>query len=62
MAELGGPNLKDQIWLYGGNRDAVIAQIARPRQGVMPAWNGRLDDVQIKQAAVYVHTVLGGGK
>ena len=62
VAELGGPNLKDQIWLYGGNRDAVIAQIARPRQGVMPAWNGRLDDVQIKQAAVYVHTVLGGGK
>lgn len=62
IAELGGPALKDQIWLYGGDRNAVIAQINRPRQGVMPPWSGRLDDVQIKQAAVYVHTVLGGGQ
>jgi cytochrome c oxidase cbb3-type subunit 3 len=62
IAELGGPNLQNQIWLFGGSRDAVIAQINRPRQGVMPPWSGRLDDVQIKQATVYVHTVLGGGQ
>lgn len=62
VRDVGGPALKDQIWLFGGGRDAVIAQITRPRQGVMPTWAGRLDDVQIKQVTVYVHTVLGGGK
>lgn len=62
VPENGGPNLKDKIWLYGGSRNAIIAQVTRPRQGVMPSWKGRLDDVQIKQATVYVHTVLGGGK
>ena len=32
------------------------AQIDRPRLGVMPAWQGRLDDPTIKMLAVYVHT------
>ena len=27
LAELGGPNLTDQIWLYGGSREQIIAQI-----------------------------------
>jgi cytochrome c oxidase cbb3-type subunit 3 len=60
-AELGGPNLADGIWLYGSSREAVVAQINNPKQGVMPTWGGRLDDVSIKQAAIYVHS-LGGGK
>jgi cytochrome c oxidase cbb3-type subunit 3 len=33
----------------------------RPRHGVMPAWNTRLDEVTIKQLAIYVHS-LGGGE
>jgi cytochrome c oxidase cbb3-type subunit 3 len=61
MTELGAPNLTDAIWLYGDSRDAVISQITKPRLGVMPPWIGRLDDVEIKQAAVYVHG-LGGGQ
>ena len=61
MAEVGGPNLTDAIWLYGSGRDPVIAQVTKPRHGVMPAWQGRLKDVEIKQAAIYVHA-LGGGK
>jgi cytochrome c oxidase cbb3-type subunit III len=61
LAELGAPNLTDSIWLYGGSRDAVIGQITHPRLGVMPPWVERLDDVEIKQAAVYVHS-LGGGQ
>jgi cytochrome c oxidase cbb3-type subunit 3 len=59
--ELGGPRLADGIWLYGGSREAIVAQIASPRQGVMPAWRGRLDDTTIKELAVYVHS-LGGGE
>lgn len=59
--ELGAPNLTDQIWLYGDGKQALIQQIARPRQGVMPPWKGRLSDSEIKQVAIYVHT-LGGGE
>ena len=61
MRELGGPNLADAIWLFGGTVDEVKAQIHKPRHGVMPAWSGRLDEATIKQLAVYVHT-LGGGE
>ncbi len=62
LAEMGGPNLTDGIWLYGtGSRDDVMAQIRNPKHGVMPAWEGRLDDVAIKQLAVFVHG-LGGGQ
>lgn len=58
---LGAPNLSDQIWLYGGTKQAIVSQITRPRQGVMPPWSNRLSDVEIKQATVYVHS-LGGGQ
>ena len=61
VADFGGPNLTDGIWLYGGSREAVISQINAPRHGVMPAWIDRLDDVSIKQVSVYVHA-LGGGE
>jgi cytochrome c oxidase cbb3-type subunit 3 len=59
--EFGAPRLNDAIWLYGGDRAVIAAQIARPRQGVMPAWKNRLDESTIKQLAVYVHS-LGGGE
>jgi cytochrome c oxidase cbb3-type subunit 3 len=58
--ELGAPNLTDQIWLYGGP-DTVAAQVENPRHGVMPTWEGRLDDATLKMVTVYVHS-LGGGK
>lgn len=59
--ELGAPNLTDAIWLYGGDARTIAAQITKPRHGVMPAWEGRLTDAQIKMLAVYVHA-LGGGQ
>jgi cytochrome c oxidase cbb3-type subunit 3 len=59
--ELGAPNLTDKAWLYGGDRKSVIQTIAQSRNGVMPAWSGRLDDATIKMLAVYVHA-LGGGE
>jgi cytochrome c oxidase cbb3-type subunit 3 len=58
---LGAPRLTDPIWLYGRTREAIRAQIANPKHGVMPAWGHRLDDVTIKQLAIYVHA-LGGGE
>jgi cytochrome c oxidase cbb3-type subunit 3 len=59
--ELGAPNLTDQIWLYGDTKPEIMQQIARPRMGVMPHWQGRLSDGEIKQVTVYVHS-LGGGE
>jgi cytochrome c oxidase cbb3-type subunit 3 len=38
-----------------------MAQVTKPRHGVMPAWGARLDPTTIKALTVYVHT-LGGGK
>jgi len=61
MQELGAPNLSDSIWLYGGSKDDIVTSIRTGRGGVMPHFAGRLEDVTIKQLAVYVHT-LGGGQ
>jgi len=61
VRELGGPRLSDPIWLYGGDRAAVMAQVNKPRHGVMPVWAGRLDETTIKMLTVYVHG-LGGGE
>jgi len=59
--QFGAPNLADAIWLYGGTREDVAAQVTNPRHGAMPAWGGRLDPVTIKMLAAYVHS-LGGGE
>ncbi|MER8375687.1 cytochrome-c oxidase, cbb3-type subunit III [Mesorhizobium sp. M1406] len=59
--ELGGPDLTDAIWLYGSGEAAIAAQVRAPKQGVMPAWGGRLGETKVKELAVYVHS-LGGGE
>lgn len=61
MHEQGAPRLSDGIWLYGDSRADIMAQVNRPKHGVMPTWQGRLDDVSIKQVTIYVHA-LGGGE
>jgi cytochrome c oxidase cbb3-type subunit 3 len=61
VREMGAPNLADDIWLYGGDAASIAAQISNPRQGVMPAWDGRLNETAVKMATVYVHS-LGGGE
>ncbi len=61
LREFGAPNLTDQIWLYGGDRDTLRATITKSRYGVMPRWNNRLNPVTITMLAAYVHS-LGGGE
>jgi cytochrome c oxidase cbb3-type subunit 3 len=58
---LGAPRLNDQIWLYGGSREAITETVTNARFGVMPNWNGRLSEDEIRAVAVYVHN-LGGGE
>jgi cytochrome c oxidase cbb3-type subunit 3 len=59
--DFGAPNLADQLSLYGNTLNTVAAQINKPKHGVMPAWGERLSDAQVKQLAVYIHS-LGGGE
>jgi cytochrome c oxidase cbb3-type subunit 3 len=58
---IGAPRLADGLWLYGGGKEQIMAQVRKPRHGVMPAWEGRLDEATLKQLAIYVHA-LGGGE
>lgn len=60
--ELGAPDLTDQIWFYGSDRNAIIDGLMNGRGAVMPAWAPRLDDTTIKSLAVYVHALGGGQK
>lgn len=57
----GAPNLADAIWLYGGDYATLTETVANSRYGVMPAWNTRLTEAQIRAVSAYVHQ-LGGGE
>ena len=61
MRDQGAPSLADGIWLYGGDRDTIVATITNARYGIMPAFQNRLTDAEIRKVAVYVHG-LGGGE
>ena len=61
MRDQGAPNLTDGIWLYGGDHDTIVATITNARYGIMPAFQNRLTDAEIRKVAVYVHG-LGGGE
>ncbi|WP_378942808.1 cytochrome-c oxidase, cbb3-type subunit III [Paracoccus sp. R86501] len=57
----GAPNLTDAIWLYGDSPEQVTRIITRGPYGVMPPWNTRLSEAEIRAVAAYVHG-LGGGE
>ena len=59
--EQGAPNLADAIWLYGGDYDTLVETVTYSRYGVMPPWNQRLSEAQVRAVALYVHQ-LGGGE
>ena len=59
--EQGAPNLSDAIWLFGGDYDSLTETVSNSRYGVMPAWNTRLTEAQIRAVSAYVHQ-LGGGE
>lgn len=45
---LGAPNLADDIWLYGDSDAALTETLNNGRAGIMPAFDERLDDTQIR--------------
>jgi cytochrome c oxidase cbb3-type subunit 3 len=56
----GAPNLSDAIWLYGGDVETLTETITYSRFGVMPSWQERLSEAEIRAVSAYVHG-LGGG-
>lgn len=59
--QFGAPNLADKIWLYGGDHESVFNSIYNPHKGVMPNWSTRMTESNMRQLALYVHS-LGGGE
>lgn len=53
--QLGAPNLRDDIWLYGGGKDRILQSIAKGRKGVMPAHKELLSEEKIHILAAYVY-------
>ncbi|KGJ04961.1 cytochrome Cbb3 [Paracoccus halophilus] len=57
----GAPDLTDAISLYGTDPETITRIVRDGPFGVMPAWNARLSEADIRAVASYVHS-LGGGE
>ena len=51
---MGGPNLADNIWLYGGNIESIVEGINKGRKNLMPAYKGIIDDDKLHLLTAYV--------
>lgn len=49
-----GPNLTDDIWLWGGSEKAIIDTITNGRNNQMPAWSNFLDKDKLHLMTAYV--------
>ena len=57
MISAGAPNLTDNIWLYGGERETVRNTLRYGRAGVMPEWETKLGNERIMLLAAYVYSL-----
>ena len=51
---LGAPNLTDDIWVHGGDQEAIRTTIRQGRTGVMPSWGPRLGAERAQAVAAWV--------
>ena len=51
---VGGPNLSDDIWLYGGAYEQIVESIARGRTGEMPAHAPLIGEAKARVATAWV--------
>ncbi|MDO4696198.1 MAG: cytochrome-c oxidase, cbb3-type subunit III [Neisseria sp.] len=49
-----GPNLTDDVWLWGGSQKAIIETITSGRHNQMPAWGNFLDKDKLHILTAYV--------
>jgi cytochrome c oxidase cbb3-type subunit 3 len=60
---IGGPNLQDDVWLYGdGSRDSVFKSIAHGHAGVCPAWSKRLKAGEVRALSIYIANSAKGAR
>ena len=57
---LGAPSLKDNVWLYGGTRSAVMETLAKGRNGQMPPHKEFLGEDKVHLLAAYVFSLSTG--
>lgn len=60
MTELGAPDLTDNSWIYGSDRQSIYDTIFHGRQGVMPHWEARLSPLELKILSLYVADMSAG--
>ncbi|HLB31247.1 MAG TPA: c-type cytochrome [Gammaproteobacteria bacterium] len=53
----GGPNLTDEISLFGNDRDTLRDVIANGREETCPPWGATLDAATIKAVAVHIYNL-----
>ena len=53
----GAPNLTDADWVYGGDATSIRKTLIAGRQGQMPSWQTRLNEVEIRALALYVESL-----
>lgn len=56
----GGPDLTDDVWLFGASGQEIYDVLANGRMGVCPAWAEELDAATIKALAVYIYNKANG--
>lgn len=57
MISAGAPNLTDNTWLYGGERETVRDTLRYGRAGVMPQWESKLGNERIMLVVAYVYSL-----
>jgi cytochrome c oxidase cbb3-type subunit 3 len=62
IVDLGAPNLRDDVWIYDSSRQGIGEVLYQGGAGVMPAWDGRLTDAEIRKLVLYLNWSRGNGK
>jgi cytochrome c oxidase cbb3-type subunit III len=52
-----GPDLMDDVWIYGSRLEQIHQTLADGRPNGMPAWGGKVPDEQLWDLAVYVRSL-----
>ncbi len=61
MQALGAPNLTDEVWIYGGNREDIRYSIVNGRANAMPAQLELLGEDRVRLMAAYVMRMARDG-
>lgn len=52
-----GPDLMDDVWIYGGRLEQIHQTLVEGRPNGMPAWGGKVPDEQLWQLSAYVRSL-----